>query len=347
MRPETETADPARAGAAAARLRLYQLVSPALPVGAFSYAEGLEVLSQSGRLVDAGAVQAWLEAELRRGAVRLEAAALPGLTLLLRQWQQLAVAEKLAETNQLAEAEKPAQAGPMTEAEILANAGKLANAGRLAVAEHRNITEPPADANGLLAPAEQMALAGRMADTWLSTDSGHKAIAAIKSNAEVEPLAAPLAAAPAGAAAAREALLDRDGWLLAQRDAPELRAQQRQMGGSLLQLLADLGWPLPQATSLAWPAAFAWAGLSLEIAPLELVEAYLYGWVANQLSAALRLVPLGPTQAQRLQLRLAPLLAEQAAQLLASEPEQLWSGGVGAGLAQLGQAELYSRLFRS
>ena len=119
------------------------------------------------------------------------------------------------------------------------------------------------------------------------------------------------------------------------------------MGGSLLQLLADLGWPLPQATSLAWPAAFAWAGLSLEIAPLELVEAYLYGWVANQLSAALRLVPLGPTQAQRLQLRLAPLLAEQAAQLLASEPEQLWSGGVGAGLAQLGQAELYSRLFRS
>ena len=160
-------------------------------------------------------------------------------------------------------------------------------------------------------------------------------------------MAAPFAATPTGAAAAREALLDPDGWLLAQRDAPELRAQQRQMGGSLLQLLADLGWPLPQATPLAWPAAFAWAGLCLQIAPLELVEAYLYGWVANQLSAALRLVPLGPTQAQRLQLQLAPLLAEQAAQLLGSEPEQLWSGGVGAGLAQLGQAELYSRLFRS
>ena len=207
--------------------------------------------------------------------------------------------------------------------------------------------ETPADASTLLDPVKQIALAGPMADTRLSTDSGHKAIAAIKSNAEVEPLAALLAAAPAGAAAAREALLDRDGWLLAQRDAPELRAQQRQMGGSLLQLLADLGWPLPLATPLAWPAAFAWAGLCLQIAPLELVEAYLYGWVANQLSAALRLVPLGPTQAQRLQLRLAPLLAEQAAQLLASEPEQLWTGGVGAGLAQLGQAELYSRLFRS
>ena len=35
-------------GAAAARLRLFQLVSPALPVGAFSYSEGLEVLVQAG-----------------------------------------------------------------------------------------------------------------------------------------------------------------------------------------------------------------------------------------------------------------------------------------------------------
>ena len=31
-----------------ARLRLFQLVSPALPVGAFSYSEGLEVLLQTG-----------------------------------------------------------------------------------------------------------------------------------------------------------------------------------------------------------------------------------------------------------------------------------------------------------
>jgi urease accessory protein len=41
------------------------------------------------------------------------------------------------------------------------------------------------------------------------------------------------------------------------------------------------------------------------------------------------------------------LLADKAAQLVATEPEQLWSGGVGAALAQLSQAELYSRLFRS
>ena len=240
-----------RAEADSARLRLFQLVSPALPVGAFSYSEGLEVLVQSGRLSDAATLQAWLEAELQRGALRLEAAALPSLMALLRDWQERA--ERSGE----------------------------------------GATEP------------------------------------------------------------RRRLIERDGWLLAQREAPEVRAQQRQMGGSLLQLLADLGWPLPEplptawSTGFAWPTAFAWAGTCLAIEAPALVEAYLYGWVANQLSAAVRLVPLGPTEAQRLQLRLAPLITAQAAELSLTDPESLWSGGVGAGLAQLGHSGLYSRLFRS
>ncbi|MGB7564004.1 MAG: urease accessory UreF family protein, partial [Prochlorococcaceae cyanobacterium] len=79
----------------------------------------------------------------------------------------------------------------------------------------------------------------------------------------------------------------------------------------------------------------------------ELVEAYLYGWTTNQISAAVRLVPLGSTQGQALQLGLAPLLQERALELAGADPRQLWNGGVGAGLAQLQHAELYSRLFRS
>jgi len=225
-------------------LRLYQLVSPALPVGAFSYAEGLEVLVQSGRLTAVEPLQQWLQAELERGAVALEAAALTALEAAWGRCQQ-------------------------------------------------------------------------------------------------------------GEAAALVELLDLDGWLLAQREAPELRAQQRQMGQSLLQLLSDLDQPLPvllqdlPPRSLAWPAAFAWAAQALELGSPAIETAYLYSWVANQLSAAVRLVPLGPTQAQRLQLQLAPLIAERGRQLALADPRQLWNGGVGAGLAQLQQAELYSRLFRS
>ena len=249
-----------------ARLRLFQLVSPALPVGAFSYSEGLEVLVQGGQLGSVEALEAWLQAELQRGAVAVEAAAISGLQAHLQRWRTAVAA-----------------AGP----------------------------EDPA------------------------------------------------------AITARAALLERDGWLLAQREAPEVRAQQRQMGQSLLQLLADLGFALPAsppapahstamstATStalppLAWPAAFAWAACSLELAAPAVEEAYLYGWVANQISAAVRLVPLGPTQGQRLQLALADRIAERAERLAAADPCSLWNGGVGAGLAQLQHAELYSRLFRS
>ena len=209
------------------RLALLQLVSPALPVGAFSYAEGLEVLVQHGELQDAAGVEGWLRAELQRGAVAIEAAWLPAL---------------------------------------------------------------------LLAPEPE--------------------------------------------------LRDRDAWLLAQREAPELRAQQRQMGRSLLRLLADLGLE-PPALDLAWPGAFALAGRALAIPALELVEAYLDGWVANQLSAAVRLVPLGPTRAQAVQWRLAPVIAARAESLAGADPDQLWTGAVGASLAQLRHAELYSRLFRS
>ena len=244
-----------------ARLRLFQLVSPALPVGAFSYSEGLEVLVQAGRLTAVEPLEAWLRAELMGGAITLEVAALAPLQALLH-----------------------------------------------------NLPE------GMGAEAAEDGGVERARQAW-------------------------------------NALADLDGWLLAQREAPELRAQQRQMGLSLLLLLADLGWPLPAAggagpsttatPTLAWPAAFAWAACCLGLASPAIEEAYLYGWVANQISAAVRLVPLGPTQGQRLQLALAPLIAERAHTLAAADPRTLWSSGVGASLAQLQHAELYSRLFRS
>ena len=219
-------------------LALLQLVSPALPVGAFSYSEGLEVLIQNGSLIDELDLQHWIEAELQRGALRLEAAALNPLRVQLQHWEQ--------ERSEM--------------------------------------------------PSELMSL---------------------------------------------------DGWLLALRESAQVRAQQGQMGGSLLQLMVDLGHPLPQPVVLAWPAAWAWAALSLKISELEMVEGYLYGWVANQLSAAVRLVPLGPTTAQRIQQQLLPMIREQASVLKDQDPYTLWCGGAGAGLAQLAHAELYSRLFRS
>lgn len=58
----------------ASLLRLLQLVSPSLPVGAYSYSEGLETLVDRGKVNSPASLEHWLSQELCYGAVRLETA---------------------------------------------------------------------------------------------------------------------------------------------------------------------------------------------------------------------------------------------------------------------------------
>ena len=53
---------------------LLQLASPALPVGAYSYSEGLEALVDNGVIRNKDNLWYWIEQELRYGAIRLEVA---------------------------------------------------------------------------------------------------------------------------------------------------------------------------------------------------------------------------------------------------------------------------------
>ena len=57
-----------------ALLCLLQLASPALPVGAYSYSEGLETLVDTGKIDNEPRLKHWLTQELRYGAIRIEAA---------------------------------------------------------------------------------------------------------------------------------------------------------------------------------------------------------------------------------------------------------------------------------
>jgi urease accessory protein len=68
-------------------LCLLQLASPALPVGAYSYSEGLETLVENGTIKDLVTLQHWLEAELRYGAIRLEGA------VMMRAYQSVKISD--------------------------------------------------------------------------------------------------------------------------------------------------------------------------------------------------------------------------------------------------------------
>jgi urease accessory protein len=55
-------------------LRLLQLTSPSLPIGAYSYSEGLESLVETHQITSAAALEHWILQELHYGAIRVEAA---------------------------------------------------------------------------------------------------------------------------------------------------------------------------------------------------------------------------------------------------------------------------------
>lgn len=70
-------------GTGLARLRLFQLVSPALPVGAYTYAQGLEWAVECGDVVDEASAARWIGDLLHASVGRFEA---PLLLALLRAW---------------------------------------------------------------------------------------------------------------------------------------------------------------------------------------------------------------------------------------------------------------------
>jgi urease accessory protein len=65
-------------------MRLLQLASPTLPVGAFSYSQGLEWCVEHGRIRDAASAAAWIGDVLRFSVSGCEA---PALVAMMRAWR--------------------------------------------------------------------------------------------------------------------------------------------------------------------------------------------------------------------------------------------------------------------
>ncbi|MDX1655319.1 MAG: urease accessory UreF family protein [Candidatus Competibacteraceae bacterium] len=68
-----------------ALLRLLQLSSPALPVGAYAYSQGLETAVERGWVSDPASTADWLQGLLEENLVQLD---LPALARLLQAWSR-------------------------------------------------------------------------------------------------------------------------------------------------------------------------------------------------------------------------------------------------------------------
>jgi urease accessory protein len=219
--------------------RLLQLASPALPVGAYSYSQGLEAAVEAGTIADAQGALRWIGDALSLGIGRLEA---PVLACMQRAW--------------------------------------LAR-------DHVRVTELNA-------------------------------------------------------------------WFCVTRETAELRAESLQMGYSLRRLFADLDGFDPAARlelermeEVAFPTAYAFAAAQWRIPAHDALVAYLWSWLENQVMAALKAVPLGQTDGQRVLLALGDRLAGIAGQACAAEETSFANFMPGLAIASSRHETQYSRLFRS
>jgi urease accessory protein len=162
-----------------------------------------------------------------------------------------------------------------------------------------------------------------------------------------------------------------NNWLSATRESEEVRLASWQMGQSLMKLW----WQLPDSQSdrfddqLAiresirdllptakentqgkgcnYAIAFGIVAASLGIDLSNTAVGYLYSWVSNLVSAAVRSVPFGQTTGQQVIFRLSTdILGSSQLALKRLDNELEWCGW-GASLACANHETQYSRLFRS
>jgi len=144
-------------------------------------------------------------------------------------------------------------------------------------------------------------------------------------------------------------LLSLDKWIFSSKDSVEMREQQIQMAKSLFDLTKEFGFEYlyEKNKKNSWPLAWSWACYCFEIAKLEMVENFFYAWSANQLSAALRIIPIGSTKAQLIQRDLLAIISKVSKEIMDKEIDDIYFGNVGLAMAQQNHNDLYTKLFRN
>jgi len=152
-----------------------------------------------------------------------------------------------------------------------------------------------------------------------------------------------------------DSVLRWNAFLIACRETEELRAEDRHLGAALLRVLVDLeistelfsANAAKSVVGVSHATAFALASARWNIDPEAGLQTYAWAWVENQVLAAVKLVPLGQSAAQRM---LHALIARIPP--LVERVQKLTDSDIGVATAMNAVASgrhetQYSRLFRS
>ena len=165
------------------------------------------------------------------------------------------------------------------------------------------------------------------------------------------------AARPQAVDAKASALVKLDLQLAATKAPRELRLESRHLGRSFLRgVMALAPPPLVQEfrnrvqqgeTPGHHAVVFGMAAHQLGMPESTALQAFLYAIAAGLAAAAIRLVPLGQSDGQRLLHNLQPCCARLVERFAHMDPEDAWSGTPGLDIRSMQHERLYSRLCRS
>jgi urease accessory protein len=139
--------------------------------------------------------------------------------------------------------------------------------------------------------------------------------------------------------------------LLASRETVELRAEEANRGRALAELLVALelpgarDWRPLLARSQA--AGFAFAASVWAVPKREAALGYAWGWLEGLVLAAVKIVPLGQTQGQRVLQRSIPRLAPLVGRALQVGDDEIGASSPALAIASSAHETQYTRLFRS
>ena len=120
-----------------------------------------------------------------------------------------------------------------------------------------------------------------------------------------------------------------NNFMSASRDSFELQEEDRQMGKALARLLVDL-------------AAVKW-----DISLNDAASGFLWMWVENKVLCAVKLIPLGQTDGQKILSALIETIAEVTEKGLNLSDDDIGYTAIGHGIASALHETQYTRLFRS
>jgi urease accessory protein len=145
-----------------------------------------------------------------------------------------------------------------------------------------------------------------------------------------------------------------DAWtalLSASRTAAELQAEDRHLGGALARVLSGLDLveasPWIARDDVTYAAMFALAACRWGVPLQAALSAYAFVWCETQVSAAVRLIPLGQSAGQRVLSTLGAAVPAAVARAVTITDDQIGASAPAHGLASALHETQYSRLFRS